>query len=222
MRRTLIFATVGLVLSIAPAHAESSYRIDHVTGVNAWFSVGSLEDGTQLSASVQFRRSESIAASGEEEAASDLGLCVTVFSHHERLEPSQVYSSRWTERGCVEIAPASEAPLRLTATIPTVIRITDGVVPEVIEERPSSVTLDLTWTPMTPSTGRMFVCSPSGGPTSMRGTPIRVDTMLGGTASHADVVGSISSAEQGALFQPRAQACFTEAYYVAATLDPAP
>lgn len=222
MRRPLILATVAMALAATPAQAETSYRIDHVTGVDARFSVGSYEDGTAMSTSVRFQRSETLAASGEEWASADLGVCVTVFSHHERIEPSGVYRSRWAEQGCAQAAPASETPLRLTATIPTVIKISAGLVAGVVEERPSSVTLDLTWTPMGLNTGRMFACLPSAGPTSGSGLPLRSETMVSAAGSQANVTGSISSAQQGELFQTRAQACFTDAYYAAATIDPAP
>lgn len=222
MHRTLLLGTIALALTVTPAQAESSYRIDRVTGATASFDLGRLQDGNLISTTVRFERAETVAASGAEATSSDLGLCVTVHSHFERLEPSDVYRSRWAERGCIDIAPVSLTPLRLTATIPTVIKITGGLLPEVMEERPSSITLDLTWTAKSVDPTRTSTCQPSGGPTSMSGLPLRVQTELGSISSEASVTGTISSETQGVLSEPRPQACFTESYYVAATLDPAP
>lgn len=216
MRRmiALLAVMVGTTVSNVPAHAAYAYRIDHLFGGEVSFSTTSADP---VGTFVQFIGSDPVVGSGEEERSDEVGLCVWV-SSHDQHEPGDLDNSDWSESGCLGVEPSPGAPLTASATIPTVIRIYRGILKGVVEERPSSITLDLTWTAATATSSGS---NPSAGPTDGSvGGPVRASTIVWMPGASASVTGSISSAVQGDLLGPRPVASFIDAYYAAVMIDP--
>jgi hypothetical protein len=199
---------------VTQASAESTYRIDHLSGGDVWFSRGSLPD--EISTYVRFIGSETVVSSGDETPSSAVGLCVYVYSHYEKL--AGTYSSTWSEIGCTDITPAPGSPLSVSATVPTVLSIYEGILSAPRETRASSVTLDLTWL-STQNPPWNHICSPGGGSTRVSAVPVRASTGTFLFGTQAAIRGSVSSATQGDLFG-NPQACFVEGYFAGATVAP--
>lgn len=242
MRRITAALSLCAMAWVTPAaHAASSYRVEHLTGATATFGVGTVADGNRLASSVRFLRSEAVAGSGDEEQASTIGMCVSISSHYGPPGVAGGSESMWSESGCASVEP-SPGPLRVAVTIPTVIKIReDGLLSnDVVEERASSVTLDLTWTPRVVSAQDLQVCQPQNPGNGYVAGSINTTAVVhvdewgqGLPGTVADAAGSITSAVQGDLYQPppppvtsgfrggSPRACFVEGYVVTATVEAA-
>lgn len=211
--KRLCFAVVLLVLSMGPARADSSYRVDRLFGASASFSTGSTADNDYIWASVEFVGEEIVQGAGEESArSSSVGLCVSIASDYEAL--GAAYRATRSERGCVDVRPAEAGPTSVSATIPTTIWLYGAPLEAPVAIAESSVTLSLSW-----SSGGSSSCNLGGGYAGGSGLPPRVETEQWTERSPAIVTGSISSAVHGDVSEPTPQACLVEGTFIAATAD---